>query len=240
MAHTQRPGGEDRVKKERNTATARAVGKGFFVALALCLIAVGGMAVVTFSDTWQTASVTEQSGTTAAPLTTKATTSAAPAAAIAVTTTVTKEAVTTTTSEAAALFVLPLSNQVINPFCETPVYSETMDDYRAHLGVDFSGEEGQTVRALADGTVTAVSEDALWGGSMTVDHGGGIVSVYRGVEATVSEGAVLSAGDAVGLLRGVPCESAAGPHLHLELYRQDKAVDVCTLLSAQLTTVADD
>ncbi len=221
-------------QKNSNTSKAkRAVGKGFFIALCLCLVAVGGMAVSTFSDSLSLSGEPSPTYTTPPTVTT---TSASPAAAHTATTITTTVVTTTTTVKESALFVLPLSNRVLAPFSETPVYSETMADYRPHSGIDFAGEEGQAVRALADGTVIAVAKDALWGTSLTLSHGGDILSVYRGIDPTVSEGDTVAVGDEIGFVDTAPCEKALGAHLHLELYRGETAVDPTTLLSGQLTS----
>ena len=233
MARTFRRASNDEQTTKRKRRYA--VGKGFYIALCLCLIAVGGMAVTTFSDSLNLMGESEPTYTTLATVTT---TSASPAAAhTAAVTTVTTTPTTSTTAKETALFVLPLSNRVMTSFSDTPIYSETMEDYRVHLGVDFGGEEGQSVRALADGTVADVAEDALWGTSLTITHGGDIVSVYRGINANVDEGDAVAVGDEIGFVETSPCEKAMGSHLHVELYRGETAIDPSTLLSGQLTTV---
>ena len=67
------------------------------------------------------------------------------------TTTMTTTTVTTTATEEEApyLYLLPLTNTVQKPYsAEAPIYCETMKDWRLHLGADFAGEEGQTVKAV--------------------------------------------------------------------------------------------
>lgn len=235
----KRSHGKTHSTEKQRRVTASALGKGFFIALAVCLIGVGGMAVSTVSQTRELAGSDDTVYTTLPPTT--APTSAAPVAGVtaadsndAVTTTV-----TTTTSAPSALFVLPLTNRVVVPFSQTPVYNETMEDYQAHLGVDFGGEEGQAVRALADGVVLAYEQDALWGGSLSVEHGGGIHSVYRGIDANVEVGDEVKVGEEIGFVQTAPCEKHSGAHLHVELYRDGNAVDPTTLLSGQLTSVND-
>lgn len=230
---------QQRPPSARSARSAK-VGRGFFIALALCLIAVGGVATVTLSDTLLSspAATEEPSMTTTsalqaaqitAPSTAKTTLTATRTTAVTTT-------MTTTTATAAdtPLFVLPLSNTVLTAFSEQPLYNDTMKVYEAHTAVDFDGEEGQSVRALAAGTVAAVEDDPLWGPCITIDHGSGIVSVYRGVAANVTVGTVLEVGDLVGTVDAVPCEKHLGPHLHLELYQNGEAVDVTTLLKTQM------
>lgn len=131
----------------------------------------------------------------------------------------TQTTTTTETTEAAPqLYVLPLTNTVQKPFSmEAPLYSETMRDWRIHTGVDFAGDEGQTVKATAQGTVTEVKKDALWGGVITIDHGIGVVSRYYGVNPSVKVGDKVKASTPIGKLMPIPFESMQKPHLHFEM-----------------------
>lgn len=105
-------------------------------------------------------------------------------------------------------------------------YDETMEDYRAHTGVDFAGEKGEVVSAINKGIVTAVYEDHLYGTVVEVDHGGKLVAKYCGLEkADVSEGEHIKMGQSVGKLGSIPCESAQNSHLHLEIRVKSKLVD---------------
>ncbi len=136
------------------------------------------------------------------------------------TTTTTTASTTTTTKQAEApdLYVLPLTNTVQKPFSiDAPVYSETMKDWRIHTGVDFAGEKGQVVKAVARGTVTEITEDPLWGYMITIDHGVGVVSRYCGVEPSVRVGDKPDVAAPIGKLITIPCESAQTPHLHFEM-----------------------
>ena len=196
-------------------------GKGFYAVLALCLLVVGGVALAVFSDgliadpkdggtepTTDNQQVVEP--VTNLPDTRTTVTTA--------TKTTTAKTTVKTTANTAPLFVLPGSNTVSKAFSgDTPVYSKTMGDWRCHNGADFSGNEGMTVKAIADGTVKSVSEDAAFGGVVVVDHGFGVQSRYCGVTATVKAGDTVRAADTLGTLSGVPCESADGCHLHLEV-----------------------
>lgn len=202
-------------------------GKGFYAVLALCLLVIGGVAFATFSDSLGSSQndeqppsdptggqqVVEQVGDVPD---TRTTVTAPTTVATTVKTTVSTAAKTTVNSN--PLFVLPGSNAVTKGFSgDTPVFSKTMGDWRCHNGADFSGNEGMTVKAVADGTVKSISEDAAWGGCILVDHGFGVQSRYCGVTASVKEGDTVKAADKLGTLSGVPCESADGCHLHLEI-----------------------
>ena len=63
------------------------------------------------------------------------------------------------------------------------VYTNTVTGfYYRHQGVDFAAEAGAEVYAVADGKVTDISLSEALGNLITVDHGNGLVSVYRFVE----------------------------------------------------------
>lgn len=142
------------------------------------------------------------------------------------TTTTITSTTTTTEEEAPALYVLPLSNTVQKAYSvDAPLYSETMKDWRIHTGVDLAGEDGQTVKATAQGTVTAIDADPLWGTCVTIDHGVGVVSRYCGVKPSVKVGDTVEASTPIGTLDVIPCESAQKAHLHFEMMVDDVCID---------------
>jgi murein DD-endopeptidase MepM/ murein hydrolase activator NlpD len=199
-------------------------GRGFYVALAACLLAVGGLAVATFGETLFVAKEGESSPDSQTK----------PVEQIVsdlpddrkTTTTTTTVTTTTATTVAADLYILPFGNLVQKAYSDGKLaYSVTMGSWRTHDGVDFAGELGQKVKALADGKVTAIEEDPLWGTVITVDHGMGVVSRYFGVKASVKVGGSVKVGDVLGTLVAIPCESSEAPHLHLEMSIDGKAVD---------------
>lgn len=117
-------------------------------------------------------------------------------------------------------YVMPLSSEKIKDYSNgEPVYSKTMEDWRAHTGVDFAGNEGDSVLAVNNGIVTRAYDDALWGTILEIDHGDGIVSRYCGrkFEDALAEGTKVNAGEKVGTLGILPIESADGIHLHFEI-----------------------
>lgn len=124
-------------------------------------------------------------------------------------------------SAAPASYILPLGTDIGKDYSRgVPVYSSVMSDWRTHDGVDFNGAYGDSVKAIADGTVKDVKTDALMGAIVVIDHGGGVVASYCGVTAdsSVIKGKILSKGDKIGEISEIPCETDAEyPHLHLEI-----------------------
>lgn len=117
-------------------------------------------------------------------------------------------------------FSLPLNAKMGKDFSMgVPVFSATMKDYRTHNGVDFTAQPGEPVHPIAAGKVTGVKNDPLYGNTVTVDHGGGIVSVISGLapEGLIHEGADVYNETALGVVGELPVEAADGSHIHLEV-----------------------
>lgn len=115
---------------------------------------------------------------------------------------------------------LPLSADMGKDFSMgVPVFNSTMGDYRTHNGVDFVGKAGDTVNAIAAGRVVAVENDTVRGNSVTVDHGGGVVSTIWGLadEGLIADGVEVVEESVLGTLGTVPCEEKDGSHIHLEI-----------------------
>lgn len=86
------------------------------------------------------------------------------------------------TKASSCYFALPSENNITKHYSGTElVKNTTTDDWRAHTGVDIAGKVGDPVKCICDGTVTDVRDDELWGATVTVDHGNGITSEYRGL-----------------------------------------------------------
>ncbi len=213
-------------------------GRGFYVALAACLVAVGGIAVATFGQTLFVSESGESSSPNSDMKPVEQLVSDLPDDRKTTTTTTTDTTTTTTTAIAADLYILPFGNAVQKAYSDgQPAYSLTMGDWRTHNGTDFAGELGQKVKALADGKVTAVTESPLWGTVITVDHGMDVISRYYGVKPAVKAGDSVKVGDLLGTLIAIPCESADAPHLHLEMSIDGKTVDPVAAIGLEVRLV---
>ncbi len=219
--------------------------KRFFVTMGVCVAAVGAVAAVSLSyafpkeDTVPPVNTGTTTTTTAATTTTVAQQVQRPITNVVdtrTTTTVPTEGVTTTAAPMADLYVLPLTNEVKKAFSNGElVYSDTMQDWRVHNGVDFVGKEGAEVKAAANGTVTATYKDPLWGDVIELDHGFGIISRYCGVAARNRRvGDAVKVGEPIGVLTTVPCEAADGPHLHLEILSSGKPLDAVAVIGLEV------
>ena len=110
------------------------------------------------------------------------------------------------------------------------VFSDTLVEWRVHLGVDFLTQAGAAVSAAADGTVEAVGSDPLMGTYVSIRHNGGAVTVYKNLSETLADGIRAGAKVKSGQLLGSVGESAIlelaeEPHLHFEMTVGGESVD---------------
>ena len=129
------------------------------------------------------------------------------------------------------LFSLPVSGTIMNDFSDSvPVFSQTMNDYRTHLGVDIEAELGTAVLAVADGTVSNIWDDPFMGTCVSIDHSGNAVSFYKNLDSEIASGIEIGkevkSGDVIGAIGETAMnEIADEPHLHYELKVDGKHVD---------------
>ncbi len=118
------------------------------------------------------------------------------------------------------------SGELLAPYSQAPVYSETMRDYRMHTGADYKAERGETVHAAANGIVKSTHTDMLLGNMIVIEHGSAVLS-YCGLGETflVKPGEVVEKGQDIGSITAAPFESAIEPHLHLEAEQHGKKID---------------
>lgn len=127
----------------------------------------------------------------------------------------------------ATFFVNPVLGEVIKDFSDTELqYSMTMCDMRLHKAVDLKANEGTPVIASGDGVVTDVYTDVMLGSVVEIDHGNGIIAKYCGLneEPFVKKGDTVDSSKQIGTVGVIPSESVEQRHLHLEFFKNGKAV----------------
>jgi murein DD-endopeptidase MepM/ murein hydrolase activator NlpD len=128
-------------------------------------------------------------------------------------------------------FILPVNGVLSKGHDATlQVYSNTMKDYRVHLGVDIVTEANAPVYAAADGKISKIWEDTLMGYCIAVKHSGDCYTIYKNLSETVpegiSEGVSVRAGQLIGSVgESAMVEVAEEPHLHFEMTVADLSVD---------------
>ena len=128
-------------------------------------------------------------------------------------------------------FILPLSGDVDRRFSLSPVYDETMEDWRIHKGVDFLCQQGDEVKSIGNGKVVKVISDPSWGYCIDVDYGK-FTARYCGLQqgTTVIIDDTVSKGDIIGKVSTSPCEGKQESHLHFEIVRDGVWIDPASVI----------
>ena len=115
-------------------------------------------------------------------------------------------------------------------------YNETTRDWRVHNGIDIAADAGTTVCAAAPGTVYSVFQDETMGTTVVIRHDGGYVTQYASLaeEVSVKAGDAVSMGDAIGKVANTALlESAQGDHLHFSVMLNDQSIDPVAFLEME-------
>jgi murein DD-endopeptidase MepM/ murein hydrolase activator NlpD len=93
-----------------------------------------------------------------------------------------------------------------------------------HKGVDFAGNEGDQVVAVAAGVVTWAGERSGYGNLVEIDHGKGYTTRYAHNERTlVTVGQTVTRGQPIALMGSTG--HSTGPHVHFEVLRNGRPVN---------------
>lgn len=221
------------MQNENNEKKSRFAGKGYYIALIACIMAVGISGYV-FVKTVRSSAV-ETSAAASIPPT--ASQSAKPGSsekpsgdeAAASAQEDLMEDAYEATAAADDTVIWPLEGDVLSSFSQEKLtYSQTMGDWRTHEGLDIAAEAGAPVSATQAGSVTAVYEDDFLGTVVVVSHSGDLATRYANLaeEPTVAVGDTVDAGQTIGYVGDTALLETAEPaHLHFEVYENGNAVD---------------
>lgn len=125
--------------------------------------------------------------------------------------------------------IVPVTGSVGTGFSLTvPVFSETMNDWRVHQGIDYKTDGEAQVVAAADGIVESVYTSELMGLTVEIRHADGTISLYQSLsgEVQVIEGQEVLQGDIIGMTgTSADSECLVGNHLHFALIRDGVYLD---------------
>lgn len=118
-------------------------------------------------------------------------------------------------------FIMPVNGEIYKEYSmDSLVYSETLQEWVTHRGIDIQANISEEVKASASGTVKSIKNDPRYGWSITVEHKDGFCTIYTCLREAnlVGEGDTVEQGQVIGKVgnSGV-FESADGSHLHFEM-----------------------
>lgn len=234
-----------KIQINRAKSTAKG-GKGFYIALAVSLFAVGAAAWFGITAAMQKLK-TEVPDVSAPQITENDNELNLPADTPIVLPSEEKPAESEPAEEPAAAepeqpakstaFSMPLSGGVLNAYSgEKMVKSKTLGDWMLHTGVDLNAATSTPVKAISAGTVSAVETDDLWGCTVTIEHADGIISYYAnlGEDIRVTAGQTVKLGDVIGTVGSTAdIERAEESHLHLGMKQDGEWIDPVAFIQSK-------
>ena len=201
-------------------------GRGYYIALALCLAAVGTIGYFALRERPVTVKQQEPAPTLdIQPAPTQPVVKPAPVV-------IPEPEPQPEINEPAELLpqvVSPLDGTTVTVFSMSELlYDATMADWRTHDGIDVQAEEGAAVKTAAGGTVQSVTDDELMGTTVVIDHEGGYSTRYSSLQkdVPVTAGQQVVAGEVIGRVGTTSAaESQMGPHLHFSVSRDGAVID---------------
>ena len=213
-------------------------GKGYYIALILCAVAIGIAGFLYYQNAQEAQPVLqepEQQATVAVDATED------DVSVIATRPAGSSNAQLPAATEAPAKKSLktaaPVSGEMVADYAmDCLSYNETTRDWRVHNGIDIAAEAGTTVKAAAAGTVYTVFKDDTMGTTVVIRHDGGYTTQYASLaeDVSVEVGDVVQMGDAIGAVANTALlETAQGDHLHFSVTLNDDPIDPVAFLEME-------
>lgn len=123
----------------------------------------------------------------------------------------------------------PCDGEIVWEFAaDELIYSETLNHWTTHHGVDIAAPVGTEVKAVDAGEVAEVYTDDEFGVTIAIRHENGHTTVYSNlkIETTVQVGDKVDAGEVIGQVgETAVAECGIESHLHFEYYVNGEATD---------------
>lgn len=126
-------------------------------------------------------------------------------------------------------FMAPVAGEISKDFAsDTLIYSNTLEEWTTHLGIDIKAERTSVVVASEAGKVESIKSDPRYGLTITIDHGNGYKTIYSNLLTTefVQTGETVEKGQTIATVGDTASfEVLDEPHLHFEMYINGEAVN---------------
>ena len=131
-------------------------------------------------------------------------------------------------------FQKPVDGEIMKGYAkDNLVYSETLQEWTTHLGIDIKAEKTTVVKAAEAGTVKSIKNDPRYGLTIVIEHEDGYETVYSNLLSSefVVEGEKVERGQSIGTVGNTAAfEVADEPHLHFEILKDSIPIDPTTYM----------
>lgn len=126
-------------------------------------------------------------------------------------------------------FTKPVEGEITMEFAkDSLVYSNTLQEWVTHNGIDIKADKTTVVKASAEGTVKSIKNDPRYGITVVIEHVNGYTSIYSNLLTAefVKEGETVKQGQTIGTVGNTATfEIAEDSHLHFEIMKDNEYVD---------------
>lgn len=126
-------------------------------------------------------------------------------------------------------FERPVEGEIMKAYAkDNLVYSETLQEWTTHLGIDIKADKTTVVKAAEAGIVKTIKNDPRYGLTITIEHDDGYKTVYANLLSSefVVEGEKIEKGQSIGTVGNTATfEIADEPHLHFEILKDGVQID---------------
>lgn len=126
-------------------------------------------------------------------------------------------------------FEKPVEGEIVREFAQDSlIYSETLQEWTTHSGIDIQADKTTVVKAAEAGTVKSIKNDPRYGLTIVIEHDDNYQTIYSNLLTTefVVEGEKVEKGQSLGTVGNTAVfEVADEPHLHFEIWKDSLPVD---------------
>ena len=126
-------------------------------------------------------------------------------------------------------FERPVEGEIVREFAQDNlVYSETLEEWVTHNGIDIKADKTTVVKAAEAGVIKSIKNDPRYGLTIVIEHDDTYQTVYSNLLTSefVVEGETVEKGQSIGTVgNSAVFEIADEPHLHFEILKDSIAID---------------
>ena len=126
-------------------------------------------------------------------------------------------------------FEKPVEGDIVRDFAvDNLIYSETLQEWTTHTGIDIKADKTTVVKSAEAGTVKTIKNDPRYGLTVIIEHANGFQTVYSNLLTSefVVEGEKVEKGQSLGTVGNTAAfEIADEAHLHFEIIKDGVQVD---------------
>ena len=126
-------------------------------------------------------------------------------------------------------FQKPVEGEIVREFAQDNlVYSETLEEWVTHNGIDIKADKTTVVKSAEAGVVKSIKNDPRYGLTIVIEHDDTYQTVYSNLLTSefVVEGEKVEKGQSIGTVgNSAVFEIADEPHLHFEILKNSIQVD---------------